>query len=95
MEKSRNCSICGKEFVSRERYDNIDSYEIECETCGVYRISHQAEKLSFTNMQTYDSKKLLISAYLREMTDKGESIILITTDNIPEIINRAERYFSK
>jgi hypothetical protein len=82
-ERGQACPLCGAVLVRGYVGPRAgDAYELECETCGNYRISSTLEE-QLANPASAEGMQLLLPylrAHVRQSTDRGSPVDL-TTDN--------------
>lgn len=85
MSNNRECIFCGHTRIEIDRISKYDGYKISCDNCGDYKITSEAFD-DLPQLLERNHKRHLISGYIREMTELGLSVDLITTHNYESLL---------
>ena len=87
-QKQLQCFFCNKQITANEDFDT-EIHFCTCDNCGKYKLTREVfDDLHNTKVYKQNLKNLyLISGYLREMTDKGIDVGLITHSNLNNLFS--------
>jgi nucleoside 2-deoxyribosyltransferase len=83
------CYVCSKSTAVIHRTNTRrDNVEVECPRCGNYEITRRAY-LGIEYLTAEGTQRYLLAGVIRASTDR-EKPLLLTTDNIPELMRSAK-----